>query len=71
MKVLHKTGREVVVGDWLAVKDYKGKVHRYEVLEFEVLMVRVAEHAVVAGKEQRYLWAIPYTKLGLRSPYVD
>lgn len=71
MKVLHKTGREVVVGDWLTVKDFKGRVHRYEVLEFEVLMVRVVEHAVKEGKEQRYLWAIPYHKLGLRSPYVE
>lgn len=71
MKVLHKTGREVKVGDWLAIKDYKGRTHRYEVTEFEVLMVRVIEHAVVAGREQRYLWAIPYHKLGLRSPYVE
>lgn len=67
MKVLHKTGREIKIGDWLAIKDYKGKTHRYEVLEFEPLMVRVIEHK----NEQRYHYAIPYNKLNLRTPYVE
>ena len=67
MKVLHKTGREVKVGDWLAVKDYKGRTHRYEVTEFEPLMVRVIEHK----EDQRYHFSIPYTKLNLRTPYVE
>jgi hypothetical protein len=67
MKVLHKTGREINVGDWLAIKDYKGKTHRYEVIEFEPLMVRVVEH----HNDMRFLWAIPYHKLNLRTPYVD
>ena len=66
MKVLHKTGREVKVGDWLAVKDYKGRVHRYEILEFEVLMVRVIEHV----GDSRYYFSIPYHRLNLRTPYV-
>jgi hypothetical protein len=65
MKVLHKTGREVVVGDWLTVKDYKGRTHRYEVVEFEVLMVRVIEH----HNDSRYLLSLPYFKLNLRTPY--
>jgi len=34
MIVDRKTGREVVVGDTLIRKDYKGFRHRYEVLEF-------------------------------------
>ena len=71
MKIIHKTGREVRVGDWLTVKDYKGRTHRYEVLEFEPLMVRVAENVVVEGREQRHLWAVPYNRLNLRSPYVE
>lgn len=71
MKVLHKTGREVRVGDWLSIKDFKGKTHRYEITEFEVLMVRVKERKVIDGVEQCFLWAIPYHKLNLRSPYVE
>lgn len=66
MQVLHKTGREVKVGDWVSIKDYKGKTHRYEIKEFEPLMVRVVEH----DKDQRYYFSIPYTKLNLRTPYV-
>jgi hypothetical protein len=67
MKVLHKTGREVSVGDWLSIKDHKGRTHRYEVVEFEPLMVRVIEH----HNDMRLLWAIPYSKLNLRTPYVE
>lgn len=67
MKVLHKTGREVTVGDWLAVKDFKGRVHRYEVIEFEPLMVRVFEH----HNDSKYLLSLPYTRLNLRTPYVE
>ena len=67
MKVLHKTGREVVVGDFLVTKDYKGRTHRYEVIEFEPLMVRVVEH----HNDMRLLFAIPYTRLNLRTPYVE
>ena len=67
MKVLHKTGREVKVGDWLAVKDYKGRTHRYEVTEFEPLMVRVIEH----HNDMKLHTAIPYHQLKLRSPYVE
>jgi hypothetical protein len=66
MKVLHETGREVLVGDWLAIKDYKGRVHRYEVIEFEALMVRVVEH----HNDMKLHFALPYHKLKLRSPYV-
>lgn len=67
MKVLHQTGREVLVGDWLAIKDYKGRVHRYEIIEFEALMVRVVEH----HNDMKLHWSIPYSKLKLRSPYVE
>lgn len=67
MKVLHKTGREVLVGDWLTVKDYKGRTHRYEVLEFEPLMVRVAEH----HNDMKLYWSVPYNRLNLRTPYAD
>lgn len=67
MKVLHKTGREVTVGDWLTVKDYKGKTHRYEVLEFEPLMVRVAEH----HNDMKLYWSVPYNRLNLRTPYAE
>lgn len=67
MKVLHKTGREVNVGDWLALKDRKGFWHRYEVWEFEPLMVRVKE---VKG-DQVLWWSIPYKNLQLRTPYVE
>jgi len=67
MKVLHQTGREVKVGDWLAIKDYKGNIHRYEVEEFEPLMVRVIEH----HNDMKLRMAIPYIKLKLRSPYVE
>ena len=34
MIVDRKTGKEVVAGDTLIRKDYKGFRHRYEVLEF-------------------------------------
>lgn len=34
MIVDRKTGKEVVVGDMLIRKDYKGFRHRFEVLEF-------------------------------------
>lgn len=34
MIVDRKTGKEVVVGDMLIRKDYKGFKHRFEVLEF-------------------------------------
>jgi len=67
MKVLHETGREVLVGDWLAIKDYKGRVHRYEVIEFDVLMVHVIEH----HNDMKLFTALPYHKLKLRSPYVE
>jgi len=67
MKVLHKTGREVRVGDWLAVKDFKGRTHRYEILEFEVLMVRVIEH----HNDMKLHFSIPYSRLNLRTPYVE
>lgn len=67
MKIIHKTGREVHVGDWLTVKDYKGKTHRYEVLEFEPLMVRVAEH----HNDMKLYWSVPYNRLNLRTPYAE
>jgi hypothetical protein len=67
MKVLHQTGREVVVGDWIAIKDYKGRVHRYEVIEFEPLMVRVIEH----HNDMKLYTSLPYYQLKLRTPYVD
>ena len=67
MKVLHQTGREVNIGDWLAIKDYKGRTHRYEILEFEPLMVRVFEH----HNDMKYMLALPYHRLKLRTPYVD
>ena len=34
MIVDRKTGKEVVVGDMLIRKDYKGFRHRYEILDF-------------------------------------
>ena len=66
MKVLHETGREVKVGDWLAIKDYKGRVHRYEIDRFEPLMVIVYEH----HNDMKLSTALPYHKLKLRTPYV-
>ena len=67
MKVLRKTGREVKVGDWLSIKDRKGFWHRYEVTEFEPLMVRVIEH----HNDMKFSTALPYYQLKLRSPYVE
>ena len=67
MQVLHKTGREVKVGDWITIKDFKGRTHRFEVMEFEPLMVRVREHK----GDSRYWLSLPYHSLHLRTPYVD
>ena len=67
MKVLHQTGREVKVGDCLAIKYRKGFWHRYEVTEFEPLMVRVIEH----HNDMKFSTALPYYQLKLRTPYVE
>jgi hypothetical protein len=67
MKILHTTGREVHVGDWLSIKDYKGRTHRYEVIEFEPLMVRVIEH----HNDMKLYTSLPYYQLKLRTPYVE
>ena len=67
MKVLHQTGKEVVVGDWISLPDRKGVIHRYEVIEFEPLMVRVIEH----HNDMKFYASIPYANLKLRSPYVE
>lgn len=67
MKVLHETGREVLVGDWITLPDRKGRKHRYEITEFDTLMVHVIEH----HNDMKLYTSLPYYKLKLRTPYVE
>lgn len=63
MIVDRKTGKEVVVGDTLTRKDYKGFKHRFEVLEFldsETVQVRKLDH----GDRWVYL-RLPMSRLQL------
>lgn len=63
MIVDRKTGKQVVAGDTLIRKDYKGFKHRFEVLEFldnNTVQVRKLDH----GDRWVYL-RMPMTKLQL------
>lgn len=66
MLILNKEGKEIKVGDWLSVKDYKGRIHRYEVVEFSIPYVHVFEH----HNDSKYFMALPYHSLKLKPPYI-